>query len=130
MTTDLATITTTLAATSAHWLRSQPYDHSNLSQFVCSCGQVFIPHWESMPNGWPSLPKLHEVLSLAEAITGKLETERLADLPELRPGAVFRGVDGQLYRFLRQDRWIGQNGHTYDDGVVAMLTPSLIWMPA
>lgn len=130
MATTPATVSAALVSSRTHWLRSSPYGDTNLSQFTCSCGQIFIPPFATMPREWPSLAKLHESLALSVAVAGELIAPRLSDLPEVSPGAVFLGGDGKLYRFLGRDDWVGQDGRAYQGAAADTSNLTLIWLPA
>lgn len=126
----LTAIARTVESTSAHHTHSRAYGYGSLSEFVCSCGEVFTPsYFDETPREWPSLVALHRAFSVAEAAVGDLELPYLADLDDVRIGSVFHGSDHRLYRRLKNNRWLGQDGQRLDDEAVAQLTLTLIWSP-
>lgn len=64
-------IKTIIEHTGAHWTRSvarSGNDYSNISDFLCSCGQKFIGSWDREPPKVPSLSALHKADTLARAL--------------------------------------------------------------
>lgn len=129
MSAGIKTITAALNAAHEHNLRSIMASGS-VSQIVCSCGEVFAPSPADAPSKWPTLPALHRAHTLADAVAADMNLPYLADLSEVHSGSTFLGSDRRLYRLLTTENWIGQDGRTYEESDVALLTLRLVWAPA
>ena len=132
MSRDLRTIQALVTANAEHLIRSRPYGQDgHLSQFECSCGQVFVPSpLAPHPSNAPSLPALHRSLVAARAAMS-LSLVSLSEVADVIDGSVFLGRDGKLYRSLDgRQRWLAQDGRILEGPPADQTSLSLLWMPS
>lgn len=129
--TALTVIEKTFETNRSHWTRSRPYGQTNLSEFICSCGQIFTPisTWAPEPREWPTLPELHRALATAQAIDESLVLPGVDDLDQLPTGAVASDAYGLLYRKTGDGRWIDQLGARHTSTSLSIHTMVLVWAP-
>lgn len=87
--------------------------HDNLSDFRCSCGQLFVADGLSARRDpGPSLPMVHRAATTLRALGLPVGGAALAEqIPALAPGTVVEDAAGVLLR--RSDlggRWSAQDG--------------------
>ena len=133
-------ITTILSIDAGHSITSIPrdrYDFSNLSDFKCSCGRLFVASQMTRRLGPgitpPSLPQVHLALETAEAlgVTEGFRTpasaEQIADQPF---GAIILLPTGKLAMkkgLLGAQPWITQDAASLTDENVAGAV--ILWTP-
>lgn len=133
-------ITTILAVEAGHSItsvRRDRYDYSNLSDFACSCGHVFVASQMTrrLDPGInpPTLPQVHRAREVAEAL-GATEgiripatAEQIRDLPF---GAIILLANGQLAEktgLMDAEPWITQGAARLTDADVAGAV--VLWAP-
>ena len=120
-----------------HNLHSRPADwYSNLSDFQCSCGQLFKAASAALaepPREVPSMAFVHRGEAVALTLGLTLEANRVihsdAALEALPPYTVLRAANGaMIQKALTYDeavKWITQHGQTLEIAEIA--TPAIIW---
>lgn len=133
----IATILSIDAGHSITSVRRDPYDYSNLSDFKCSCGQLFVASQMTRRLGPgitpPSLPQVHlaletaEVLGVTEGLRTPATAEQISDQPF---GAIILLPTGKLAMrkgLLGAQPWITQGAAGLTDGDVAGAI--ILWTP-
>lgn len=113
------TIKTIIDSTHQHLTRDVGrggYDYSNLSDFVCTCGQKFISSSDREPREVPSMPALHKADAVAQALglSESFLAQGPADLHLATPYATI--IDAQALMMRRTESsevnraWYTQSG--------------------
>lgn len=125
-----------------HRLVSRPYGHTQLSEFVCGCGQRFVPSQlgpirSATGAQAQSMALVHQAVAITEAASGEDPTGRdwmaMPDPKLLVPGTIIRELcTGILLQKHSQDVWVDQEGgrrtsdDVHQDGESGAV---VIWMP-
>ena len=133
-------ITTILAVEAGHSITSVPrdrYDYSNLSDFACSCGHVFVASQMTrrLDPGInpPALPQVHRAREVAEALgaTEGVQTPATAEqITGLPFGAIVLLTNGQLAKktgISDAEPWITQGAARLADADIAGAV--VLWTP-
>ena len=135
-----------IEVTTDHAIQSRPSDdyYTQYSDFVCSCGQVFVATGgagavlSSAPRDYPSLVQIHR----AEVVAGIFE-QTMTRLPmarslfmidTLQPWTVIRSArpDHTMIRlnltYNGETRWVTQDGKTVQPAEIA-LPATVLWWP-
>lgn len=131
-------IARTVAAIQDHLVRDRTAYDSHLSDFVCSCGQVFRASsaLSEPPRDYPSMSMVHraEVVSLALGIepTSRHILTTARQLHTLDDFTVIRDNSGLMLRLHRAytggARWFAQDGRILDVREIAM-PATILWQP-
>lgn len=123
-------ITAVVQSAQDHHIRvASTVRQDNYSDFVCSCGQLFVADTILAGAPGPTLPEVHRAEMVLEALgLGNAVVQGAGPVAELPVTTIIQDASGRLMR-RRQDSWFTQDGRrlatTEPEGPIRVL-----WLPA